>query len=75
LPVPIWIPNTVRAYALHPDGKRFAVFPVPEPLPEEKGNAHVTMLLNFIEKSWISCARSRLELVEGSVYLVGSAKG
>jgi len=35
------------ADALHPDGKRFAVCPVPETAPEEKGNAHVTFLLNF----------------------------
>ena len=46
-PVPIWMPNVPLPYALHPDGKRFAVFPVPAPSPEEKGNAHVTMLLNF----------------------------
>ena len=46
-PVPIWNPTNNLPYALHPDGKRFAVFPVPEPSPEEKGNAHVTMLLNF----------------------------
>ena len=46
-PVPIWNPSVNLPYALHPDGKRFAVFPVPEPSPEEKGNAHVTMLLNF----------------------------
>ena len=46
-PVPIWNPLNNLPYSLHPDGKRFAVFPVPEPSPEEKGNAHVTMLLNF----------------------------
>ena len=46
-PVPIWRATGGSAYTLHPDGKRFAVFPVPEPSPEEKGNAHVTMLLNF----------------------------
>ena len=49
-PVPIWNPTNVIPYALHPDGKRFAVFPVPEPSPEEKGNAHLTFLLNFADE-------------------------
>ena len=46
-PVRIWHPTNIVAYTLHPDGKRFAVFPVPETSPEEKGNARVTFLLNF----------------------------
>jgi serine/threonine-protein kinase len=46
-PAPIWNPTNNLPYALHPDGKRFAVIPVPETAPEEKGNAHVTFLLNF----------------------------
>jgi serine/threonine-protein kinase len=44
---PIANPTGLLPYALHPDGKRFAVYPVPETAPEEKGNAHVTFLLNF----------------------------
>jgi hypothetical protein len=36
--------------ALHPDGKRFAVFPIPEAAPGEKGSVHVTMLLNFFDE-------------------------
>jgi hypothetical protein len=46
-PAPIGTPTVNLPYALHPDGKRFAVFPVPETAPEEKGNAHLTFLLNF----------------------------
>jgi serine/threonine-protein kinase len=42
-----WAPPNTMAWALHPDGKRFAVLPVPETSPEENGNAHVTFLLNF----------------------------
>ena len=48
-----WSPTSVRnstsypAYAPHPDGRRFAAFPVPETAPEEKGSAHVTFVLNF----------------------------
>ena len=38
------------SYAIHPDGKRFLVFPAPEPSPETKGNAHVTFLLNFTDE-------------------------
>jgi serine/threonine-protein kinase len=36
-----------RAFALHPDGQRFAISPADPPSPEERGNAHVTLLLNF----------------------------
>jgi Tol biopolymer transport system component/predicted Ser/Thr protein kinase len=52
----LWSPTPIRnvggnlSYAIHPDGKRFAVFPAPEALPEEKGNAHVTFLQNFTDE-------------------------
>jgi serine/threonine-protein kinase len=46
-PAPIGNPSGLLPYALHPDGKRFAVYPVPETAPEVRGNAHVTFLLNF----------------------------
>jgi serine/threonine-protein kinase len=36
--------------ALHPDGKRFAVFPMPEISNAEKSSVHVTMLLNFFDE-------------------------
>jgi Tol biopolymer transport system component len=35
---------------LAPDGKRFAVFTLPETAPGEKGSVHVTMLLNFFDE-------------------------
>jgi Tol biopolymer transport system component len=35
---------------LAPDGKRFAVFPMPDPKAEEKGSVHVTFLLNFFDE-------------------------
>jgi serine/threonine-protein kinase len=35
---------------LSPDGKRFAVFALPETAPGEKGTVHVTMLLNFLDE-------------------------
>ena len=35
---------------LAPDGKRFAVFTLPETPPGEKGSVHVTMLLNFFDE-------------------------
>ncbi|MGA3323237.1 MAG: hypothetical protein ABSF45_02095 [Terriglobia bacterium] len=35
--------------ALAPDGKRFAVFPMPEDGGPEKGSLHVTFLLNFLD--------------------------
>jgi serine/threonine-protein kinase len=36
--------------ALAPDGKRFAVFPMPEAEGLEKGTVHVTFLQNFIDE-------------------------
>jgi Tol biopolymer transport system component len=36
--------------ALAPDGKRFAVFPMPEASGPEKGTVHVTFLLNFLDE-------------------------
>ena len=35
---------------LAPDGKRFAVFPIPEAAGPEKGSVHVTFLLNFFDE-------------------------
>ena len=37
-------------YDLAPDGKRFAIFPELKPATEEKGNLHVTFLLNFFDE-------------------------
>jgi eukaryotic-like serine/threonine-protein kinase len=42
-------PNFIRVLDLHPDGKRFAVFPRPE-TEEATGKAHVTFLLNFLDE-------------------------
>ncbi len=42
-------PNFIRVLDLHPDGKRFAVFPRPE-IEEAKGSLHVTFLLNFSDE-------------------------
>jgi serine/threonine-protein kinase len=36
--------------ALAPDGKRFAVFPMPEAAGPDKGSVHVTFLLNFLDE-------------------------
>jgi len=36
--------------ALAPDGKRFAVFPMPEAAGPEKGSVHITFLLNFLDE-------------------------
>jgi len=36
--------------ALAPDGKRFAVFPMPEAAGPEKGSVHVTFLENFFDE-------------------------
>ena len=36
--------------ALAPDGKRFAVFPMPDATGPEKGTVHVTFLLNFLDE-------------------------
>jgi serine/threonine-protein kinase len=52
----VWSDRQIRpvggflSYALAPDGKRFAVFPMPEASAEEKGAAHVTFLLNFFDE-------------------------
>ena len=35
---------------LHPDGKRFAVFPRNDIEGENKGSLHVTFLLNFFDE-------------------------
>jgi hypothetical protein len=32
------------------DGKRFAVFPMPEATAEDRGAAHVTFLQNFFDE-------------------------
>jgi Tol biopolymer transport system component len=45
----VLMPNFIRVLDLHPDGKRFAVFPRPE-IEEAKGNLHVTFLLNFSDE-------------------------
>ncbi len=37
-------------FALAPDGKHFAVFPLPEATADDKGPAHVTFLLNFFDE-------------------------
>jgi Tol biopolymer transport system component len=42
-------PNFIRVLDLHPDGKRFAVFPRPE-IEAAKGNLHLTFLLNFSDE-------------------------
>jgi hypothetical protein len=36
--------------ALHPDGKRFAVFPMPESMAADKAPVRVTFLLNFFDE-------------------------
>jgi serine/threonine-protein kinase len=52
----LWSDKQIRAtgavlnYDLAPDGKRFAVFPMPDTTAEEKGNVHVTFLLNFFDE-------------------------
>src|SRR5262245_47321914 len=45
----VLLPNFIRVLDLHPDGKRFAVFPRPE-IEETKGNLHVTFLFNFSDE-------------------------
>ena len=40
----------VSNLALAPDGKRFAVFPMPEAAGPEKGSVHVTFLQNFLDE-------------------------
>ena len=36
--------------ALAPDGKRFAVFPMPEATGPGKGTVHVSFLQNFVDE-------------------------
>lgn len=43
------LPNGNRYLDLHPDGKRFAVFPQPD-VKEKQGSVHVTFLLNFFDE-------------------------
>jgi hypothetical protein len=38
-----------RQLALAPDGKRFAVFAMPEAARTQKGTVHVTFLQNFLD--------------------------
>ena len=51
-----WSDGQIRAvgaalnFALAPDGKRFAVFPMPEAAAEDKGAVQVTFLLNFFDE-------------------------
>jgi serine/threonine-protein kinase len=42
--------NGNRYFDLHPDGKRFAVFPRSQASDEKQGNLHVTFLLNFTDE-------------------------
>ena len=44
----IWHASGVN-FDLAPDGKHFAIFPLPE-AAEDKGPAHVTFLLNFFDE-------------------------
>lgn len=52
----LWSDKQIRAtgavlnHDLAPDGKRFAVFPMPEAATEDKGSGHVTFLLNFVDE-------------------------
>ena len=46
---PIFNPGRCKL-DLHPDGKRFAVFPMPEAEGPEKGTVHVTFLENFLDE-------------------------
>jgi len=52
----LWSETQIRATGavanldLAPDGKRFAVFPMPDPNAEETGSVHVTFLLNFFDE-------------------------
>jgi len=45
----IFYPGTSNL-ALAPDGKRFAVFAMPEAAGPEKGSVHVTFLQNFVDE-------------------------
>jgi hypothetical protein len=52
----LWSCTQIRATAvvsnldLAPDGKRFAVFPLPDSKAEDQGSVHVTLLLNFFDE-------------------------
>jgi serine/threonine-protein kinase len=52
----VWSDRPIRSvgaalnFALAPDGKHFAVFPLPEATAEDKGAVHVTFLLNFFDE-------------------------
>jgi len=49
-PAQIRRPSAAMSLDLAPDGKRFAVFPMPEARAEEKGSVHITFLLNFFDE-------------------------
>jgi Tol biopolymer transport system component len=42
--------RTLLSFAIAPDGKRIAMFPLPEGTADDKGPAHVTFLLNFFDE-------------------------
>ncbi|HMC62122.1 MAG TPA: hypothetical protein VKJ01_23205, partial [Candidatus Solibacter sp.] len=52
----VWSPRPIRGvghsltFAMAPDGKHFAVFPLPEAAAEDKAPGHVTFLLNFLDE-------------------------
>jgi len=52
----VWYNRQVRSmsstlnFVLDPNGKRFAVFPMPESTTEDECAAHVTFLLNFYDE-------------------------
>jgi hypothetical protein len=45
----IYMPGNTNL-TLAPDGKHFAVFPIPEGAAPEKGSVHVMFLLNFFDE-------------------------
>ena len=45
----IFVTGAVRNYDLAPDGKRLAVFPLPEAANGDKASVHVTVLVNFFD--------------------------
>jgi hypothetical protein len=52
----VWSGRQIRqiasllSFAIARDGKRIAMFPLPEATAEAKGPAHVTFLLNFFDE-------------------------
>jgi len=46
---PLFFPGNYNL-DLAPDGKRFAIFTLPESAPGAQGPVHVTMLLNFFDE-------------------------